>query len=512
MKFEEFNLDENLLRAIKEAGFSECMPVQAMTFEHSLAGKDVAVQSQTGSGKTAAFLIPILQLMSQDKSPDASSNRALVIAPTRELAVQIEVEAKALSKYLGIVTACFYGGVGYANQEKLIKQGARILIGTPGRLIDMSDTKKINFMEFKYLVIDEADRLFDMGFLPDIRKMLKRMPPAENRHSMIFSATLTDKVRDISSQFMKNPVEIELTPENMTVDTIAQSLYHVARNEKINLLLGILKKDKPANAIIFTNTKYEAVEVANRLEYNGYHCEYIIGDLPQTKRQEVINNIKSGAIKYLVATDVAARGLHVDDLELVVNYDLPEYSENYVHRIGRTARTGKSGKAISFACEKFVYGLEPIETFIKMKIPVEWADEEHYPEDASKGVRFQRHDGRTASKGKKDSRPHRKEISRPEKFRKDKFQKKISAAEKKPEEFFGIKSDVKTDKKREVREYVKKPEKHFKSEKFDSGKSIDDRLDYYKKKYGDNFVLKDPAPAKKVPFFRRIMNIISRSK
>jgi ATP-dependent RNA helicase RhlB len=512
MKFEEFNLDENLLRAISEAGFTDCLPVQEMSFEHSLAGKDVAVQSQTGSGKTAAFLIPILQRMALDKSADAQSNRALVIAPTRELAVQIEVEAKALSKYMGIITACFYGGVGYANQEKLIKQGARILIGTPGRLIDMSDSKKINFMEFKYLVIDEADRLFDMGFLPDIKKMLKRMPSSDIRHSMIFSATLTDKVRDIASQFMNNPVEIELTPENMTVDTIAQSLYHVARNEKINLLLGILKKDKPANAIIFTNTKYEAVEVANRLEYNGYHCEYIIGDLPQTKRQEVINNIKSGKIKYLVATDVAARGLHVDDLELVVNYDLPEYCENYVHRIGRTARTGKSGKAISFACEKFVYGLEPIETFIKMKIPVEWADDENYQEDASKGVRFQRHDGKTSSRGNKDGRVPRKEVTRPEKFRKEKVQRKSVPAGRKPEEFFDIKSEAKPEKKREVRDQVKKPEKHFKAEKFDSGKALDDRLEYYRKKYGDNFTLKDTPPAKKVPFFRRIINMISRSK
>ncbi|MBP7585281.1 MAG: DEAD/DEAH box helicase [Spirochaetes bacterium] len=385
MRFEEFNLHEALMQGIREAGFEEAMPVQEAAFTHTLKRKDLFVQSQTGSGKTAAFLIPIFQIMLEN--PDRKM-RALVVAPTRELASQIEKEAKILGKYLPFTSGVFYGGVGYAHQEKLLKQGVDIIIGTPGRLIDFNQMGKLEFGDVNILVIDEADRLFDMGFLPDLKKIIRKMPPKNERQTMLFSATLDYEVRRIAYEYMNEPEQIELSRDHVAVETIAQKLYHVGSQDKMRLLLGILKSENPNNAIIFTNTKRAAHEVAKRLEVNGIRCEYIMGDLPQSKRLQVIDSIKSGELKFLVATDVASRGLHINDLELVVNYDLPENTESYVHRIGRTGRVGKEGRAVSLVCEKYVYGLEAIEAYTKVKIPVEWADESLYAEDASKGMRF----------------------------------------------------------------------------------------------------------------------------
>ncbi|HPA70680.1 MAG TPA: DEAD/DEAH box helicase [Spirochaetota bacterium] len=385
MRFEEFNLHEALMRGIQEAGFDEAMPVQEAAFAHTLKHKDLFVQSQTGSGKTAAFLIPIFQIMLEN--PDRKM-RALIVAPTRELASQIEKEAKMLGKYLPFASGVFYGGVGYTHQEKLLKQGVDIIIGTPGRLIDFNQMGKLEFGDVNILVIDEADRLFDMGFLPDLKKIIRKMPPKEERQTMLFSATLDYEVRRIAYEYMNEPEQIELSRDHVAVETIAQKLYHVGSQEKMRLLLGILKSENPENAIIFTNTKRAAHEVAKRLEVNGIRCEYIMGDLPQNKRLQVIESIKSGELKFLVATDVASRGLHINDLELVINYDLPENTESYVHRIGRTGRVGKEGKAITLVCEKYVYGLEAVEAYTKVKIPVEWADESLYAEDASKGMRF----------------------------------------------------------------------------------------------------------------------------
>lgn len=385
MKFEEFNLHEALLKGIQDAGFEEAMPVQEAAFTHTLKRKDLFVQSQTGSGKTAAFLIPIFQIMLEN--PDRKM-RALIVAPTRELASQIEKEAKLLGKYLPYTSGVFYGGVGYTHQEKLLKQGVDIIIGTPGRLIDFNQMGKLEFGDVNILVIDEADRLFDMGFLPDLKKIIRKMPPKNERQTMLFSATLDYEVRRIAYEYMNEPEQIELSRDHVAVETITQKLYHVGSQDKIRLLLGILKSESPNNAIIFTNTKRAAHEVAKRLEVNGIRCEYIIGDLPQNKRLQIIESIKSGDLKFLVATDVASRGLHINDLELVVNYDLPENTESYVHRIGRTGRVGKEGRAVSLVCEKYVYGLEAIEAYTKVKIPVEWADESLYAEDASKGMRF----------------------------------------------------------------------------------------------------------------------------
>jgi ATP-dependent RNA helicase RhlB len=386
MKFSELNLNENLMKGIDEAGFTECLPVQERTYEHTLKGRDVMVQSQTGSGKTAAFLVSIYQLFSKENYD--KPKRALIIAPTRELAVQIEDEAKILGAHLPFRTGCFYGGVGYERQERLLQRGVDIIIGTPGRLIDFNQSRRLTFNDIGILIIDEADRLFDMGFLPDIRRMVKKMPDASHRQTMLFSATLTSRVRALAMEYMNDPVEVEVAPEHVTVDTVTQELYHVGRDEKLSLLLGLLRKENPSSALIFTNMKSSAIRVAQRLKHNGFGCEYIIGDLPQQKRLAIINAMKAGKIRFLVATDVAARGLHINDLDLVVNYDLPADPEAYVHRIGRTARAGKKGKAITLVCERYVYGLEAIESLVNTKIPVAWADESEYAEDKSKGLRF----------------------------------------------------------------------------------------------------------------------------
>lgn len=382
MKFHEFDLDEELLKAIDDLEFVDCTEVQERALEHTLNWKDVTAQSQTGTGKTAAFLLTIYHHFKRRE--ELSGRQALIVTPTRELAVQIEEEAEKLGKYLPYRVGSIYGGVGYGPQEKMLRENVEIIVGTPGRLIDLSKSGKLKFDNFAMVVIDEADRLFDMGFYPDIRYMLKRTPAKEDRLTMLFSATLNTSVRNISWQYMNDPAEIEVEPEHITVEEVDQVLYHVARDEKTSLLLGILQHEEPENALIFTNTKRAAELVAKKLKGNGYRCEFIMGDVPQRKRLRIINNLKSGEVPFLVATDVAARGLHIEDLDLVVNYDLPEDAESYVHRIGRTARAGKTGKAVSLACERFVFGLENIESFIGFKIPVGDLSDELFINDQSR--------------------------------------------------------------------------------------------------------------------------------
>ncbi len=387
MKFTEFNFSSSVLSGIAKAGFEECMPVQEQVFKIALdQQKDVTVQSQTGTGKTAAFLLTIFESFLRNAD---TKHRALIIAPTRELAVQIEDEAKLLGKDLDFKTGCFYGGAGYSSQERALREGVDIAIGTPGRLIDFINSGKLSLLDVDTLVIDEADRLFDMGFYPDLKKILKKMVKPEKRQTMLFSATMSLRVDQLAWEFLHEPENIEIDSESVTVDEIEQELYHVASHEKFNLLLGLLDRYKPANSIIFTNTKDMTVRLSKRLQVNGYHAEYIMGDLPQKQRLKIIESIKKGELEILVATDVAARGLHINDLDMVINYDIPEDAENYVHRIGRTARAGKSGKAVTLACEKFVFGLEAVEDFISMKIPVEWAGEELLKfEDKSSSMRI----------------------------------------------------------------------------------------------------------------------------
>jgi ATP-dependent RNA helicase RhlB len=369
MNFSELKLHPNLLRGIAERGYTEMTPVQEQTLSQTLLGKDAAVQSQTGTGKTAAFLVTIFERMLQGSG--GRGKKALIIVPTRELAVQIEGEARLLSRHLDFTVGCFYGGVGYVGQLSLLRKGADIIIGTPGRLLDLSERGDLRLKEVEFLVIDEADRLFDMGFLPDIKRLLRGMRPRHARQSLLSSATLNRVSRSIAAEYLNQPAFIELTPENLTVDTITQKLYRVKSHIKANLLLGILHREKPRNALIFTNMRHSAARLARKLELNGFPSRYLSGDLPQNQRLRVIDDFMAGKFSFLVATDVAARGLHIDNLEMVINYDLPQDIENYVHRIGRTARAGNSGQAISFACEKFGKHLDDIESFIGMKIPVE---------------------------------------------------------------------------------------------------------------------------------------------
>ncbi|CAD7838108.1 hypothetical protein S1OALGB6SA_1202 [Olavius algarvensis spirochete endosymbiont] len=387
MTFKDFGFDERIQRGIDDIGFETVMPVQEQCFNLLIKeNRDVYAQSQTGTGKTAAFLLAIFQLLLTEEK--YRGEKALVVVPTRELAVQIEREGKVLSKYLKFNIGSIYGGVGYAKQERMLADGVDILIGTPGRILDFSRQRKADLKSFGFLVVDEADRLFDMGFFPDLKRIIKRMRPFNERHTLLFSATLNTRVANLAWEYMNNPGEVFIEPEKLTVDTVTQELYHVGKGEKMKLLLGILKRDNPENGIVFTNTRHSAWEVAKRLEINNHSVIYLVGDLPQPKRLKIVDEVKKGHHKYLVATDVAARGLHIDDLEMVINYDVPLEPESYIHRIGRTARAGREGKTLTMACEEYVYGLGPIEQLLGHKIPVSWVEEDLIAEDKSEGMVF----------------------------------------------------------------------------------------------------------------------------
>ena len=388
MKFSELPLHEQVLQGTEAAHFEECMPVQEKVLPVSIDGYDVMVQSKTGSGKTAVYIITFLERFLRLQEEGYASS-CLIVAPTRELAQQISDDAFVLcSKVKGFHVGCFYGGVGYEHQRKLLQMGCDLYVGTPGRLLEFMENGELDCKRIDCFVIDEADRMFDMGFYPDIKKMFRLLPPKEDRQTMLFSATLEMRVRELAWEFMNDPVEIELEADHITVENITQELYHVAKSDKFALFLQILAVEKPEAALVFTNSRHMAAEVATRLKLNGYNADYLTGDLPQAQRQKALNLLKEGKTTILVATDVAARGLQIDDLPLVVNYDVPEDYENYVHRIGRTARAGKSGKAITFADEEFVYGLEAIEKYIKMKIPVIWPENLPEVEDKSLGKRW----------------------------------------------------------------------------------------------------------------------------
>ena len=410
MDFNELKLESRLLHGIADRGYKEMTAVQEQTLANTLQGMDVAVQSQTGTGKTAAFLITLFERMIYDRA--SKRKKALIIVPTRELAVQIEKEARLLNRHLGFAIGSFYGGVGYAGQLALLKNGLDIVIGTPGRLLDFSERGYLKLKDIGILVIDEADRLFDMGFLPDIKKLLQKMPPRNARHNMLFGATLNCISRKIAAEYLNRPVFIEVTPERLTVDTILQELYHVKSHIKMNLMLGILKAQAPQNALIFTNMRHAAFRLSKKLQSNGFRSQHLTGDLPQSQRLKIINDFMAGKFAFLVATDVAARGLHIDSLEMVINYDLPQNCENYVHRIGRTARAGNSGKAISFASEGTTGHLEAIESFIGTKIPVQTADFDLFATDNSVGFssrkRFRNHGSKNNRSNFSSKNTHRK--------------------------------------------------------------------------------------------------------
>lgn len=384
MNFTELNLEPRLLQGIADRGYKEMTSVQEKTLAQTLRGRDVSVQSQTGTGKTAAFLITLFDRMLKDTA--AQRKKALIITPTRELAVQIEKEARLLNRHLNFSIVCLYGGVRYEGQLSALKKGVDIIIGTPGRLLDFCRKGQLNLKQVGILVIDEADRLLDMGFLPDIKMLLQNMLPRNNRQNMMFSATLNRISQRIASEHMNHPVSIDINPEQLTVDTVSQELYHVYSHIKLNLMLGLLKAQSPKNALIFTNMRHTASKLSRKLQHNGLFSQHLTGDLPQNQRLKIIEGFKAGKFPLLVATDVAARGLQIDNLDMVINYDLPQDCENYVHRIGRTARAGNTGKAITLASEGTARQLDAIESFIGMKIPALEADIDLFTRDKSVGM------------------------------------------------------------------------------------------------------------------------------
>jgi ATP-dependent RNA helicase RhlB len=382
MKFTELPLLDPVLQGIAEAGFTECTAIQEKSLPLALKGKDVAGQAQTGTGKTAAFLITLFsRLLKNARDSKEKNPRALILAPTRELVVQIEKDAQILGKHCGFTIQAIYGGVDYMLQRDALKEGVDIVIGTPGRLIDYLKQKIYSLKSIEALVIDEADRMFDMGFIADLRFILRRLPPFDARQNMMFSATLNQRVMELAYEFMNVPVKVSVTPEQMTAELVEQVLFHASRKEKFPLLLGLLRKEGMERTMIFVNTKREAEFLHDRLNANNFPCRVISGDVEQKKRLRILEDFKSGKLPMLIATDVASRGLHIEGVSHVINYDLPQDCEDYVHRIGRTARAGAEGKAISLADEDGAFYVEAIEEYIREKIPVEWAEDEMFVHD-----------------------------------------------------------------------------------------------------------------------------------
>jgi ATP-dependent RNA helicase RhlB len=371
VRFEELHIPEKVLEGIRAAGFKECTPVQEQTLPVALRGKDIAAQAQTGTGKTAAFLIAVFSRMLMKPSPGRGpSPRALVIAPTRELVVQIAAEARLLGVPAGFRIVPVYGGIDYLKQRDELAEGVDMLIGTPGRLIDYLKQRVYSLKKTQFLVIDEADRMFDMGFISDLRFLLRRMSPYDKRQSMLFSATLSNRVLELCYEYMNMPVHFSVTPEKLTVEKIEQEIYHMGKSEKAGFLLWLLRRESAGRFLIFCNTRAAVERLEVLLNANGFATASITGDLDQRKRLKVLTRFKEGTLPILVATDVASRGLHIDGVTHVINYDLPQDPEDYVHRIGRTARAGAGGRAISLACEEYIHSLSDIEDFIKQKIPV----------------------------------------------------------------------------------------------------------------------------------------------
>lgn len=380
-KFTDLGIPKKILTGLKSAGFEKCTPIQEQVIPVSLSGKDVAGQAQTGTGKTIAFLVSIFSRLLSDKPKKNNLSSALIVAPTRELALQIYEDAELIGKNTGLTFAQVVGGIDYKKQAEKLLEGPDIVICTPGRVIDYIKQGVFLTTGIKIVVVDEADRLFDLGFTKDMRFILKKLPKYTERQSLLFSATLSHKVLALTYDYMNLPEFISVVPDTTTVENIEQVLYHVGSHEKFNLLLGLLDREDWSSVLIFANTKAEVELLAHKLKGNGLPAEGITGDLPQTKRLKLMERFKNGKTKILVATDVASRGIHVEDISHVFNYDIPQDAENYTHRIGRTARAGKSGKAISLACETYVYFLEPIEKMLEKPIPVEWPEETWFIED-----------------------------------------------------------------------------------------------------------------------------------
>ena len=373
--FTSFDLPEPVMAGIRGAGFTHCTPIQEKVLPLSLAGRDVAGQAQTGTGKTAAFLITLFtRLLAHERPGRPAAPRALIIAPTRELAVQIAADAHLLGAATAFRIHAVYGGIDYRKQRAAFEQGVDVLIGTPGRLIDYLKQRVYDLRSVETLVIDEADRMFDMGFIADLRFLLRRLP-VERRQSLLFSATLNYDVMDLAYVFMNDAIRVAVTPEQVTAEKVEHLVYHVSKDEKLRMLVGLLRPLRDGRVLVFVNMRRSADRVERVLQANGIGAAAITGDVEQRKRLSILADFKEGRLPVLVATDVASRGLHIEGVTHVINYDLPHDAEDYVHRVGRTARAGASGHAISLACEDYVGGLEAIEAFVGFKLPHEIPDD-----------------------------------------------------------------------------------------------------------------------------------------
>lgn len=377
--FSSLPLHPLLQKGLQQAGFEFCTPIQAQSLPLLLANHDVAGQAQTGTGKTIAFLLATFQrlLANQDaQKPTSKQPRALILAPTRELAIQIVKDAELLNSHAGLRIVIAHGGKDYQRQRDAIDEGCDVLIGTPGRLLDFHKQRVFNLNNIEAVVLDEADRMFDLGFIKDVRFFLRRLPSPEKRLGMLFSATLSYKVTELAYEHMNNPEKVQVEPEKMMGDRIEEWVYYPSNEEKIPLLLALFKRIQPIRSIVFVNTKQVAERVWGFLEGNGYKAALLSGDVPQKKRESLLKHFQDGEFPYLVATDVAARGLHIPEVSHVFNFDLPQDAEDYVHRTGRTARAGASGIAISLACEEYAFSLPDIEQYIKHKLPVAQSTDE----------------------------------------------------------------------------------------------------------------------------------------
>jgi ATP-dependent RNA helicase RhlB len=402
-KFADFALAPQVLAALNAQGYTHCTPIQSQCLPLALAGKDIAGQAQTGTGKTLAFLTATFHYLLTHEPKGSGQPRAIIMAPTRELAVQIHQDAVELAKQSGLKLALIYGGEGYDSQRQLLEKGADILIGTTGRLIDYMKQGLYDLSQIQVVVLDEADRMFDLGFIKDIRYMFNRMPPATQRLSLLFSATLSYKVQELAFEQMNQPEHIHIAPEQMTGSRISEELFYPSNEHKMKLLLTLMEEEWPDKAIVFANTKHWCEDIFSWLEADGHRVGMLTGDVIQKKRLKILDDFTTGKLDILVATDVAARGLHIPKVSHVFNFDLPDDCEDYVHRIGRTGRAGESGKAISFACERYALNLTAIEDYIKHTIPVSQYDASALLTDLTQPkARVRRRPGQARSAG----RPH----------------------------------------------------------------------------------------------------------
>jgi ATP-dependent RNA helicase RhlB len=382
LRFDSLPLDERIQAGIRDAGFEFCTPIQASTLPTALEGHDVAGQAQTGTGKTAAFLIAAFQrLLNTEPDPERKRQpRVFALAPTRELAVQIANDAEVLGKHTGLKIALAFGGTDYEKQRKTLEGGVDLLIGTPGRIIDYFKQGVFKLDQVEVAILDEADRMFDLGFIKDIRYLLRRLPDPDKRLNMLFSATLSQRVMELAYEHMNEPELIRIEPDKVTADRVRQAIFFPSNEDKMPLLIGLVREMGDGRIMIFVNMKREAERVQDYLEANGIQAAAISGDVPQKKRLRMLMDFQAGTLPVLIGTDVASRGLHVPDVHYVINYDLPQDAEDYVHRIGRTARAGASGDAISLGCETYVITLPEIEKYIGHKIPVATYNHEDLPE------------------------------------------------------------------------------------------------------------------------------------